>query len=1349
MLMGAYVYQEGSNRDIGKEEVLQLIDLAERNISGLDTQENMWNVIKLKNLRNQICSHTWKLAVIGNYKSGKSTFINALLGCEILPAYAIPTTAVTSIVRYGESPKAVIHFLQPLPKKIYQQCMIPDRALKHMWNYQMRDIPPLTVSLQELEKYLVIPMGMEHEEASCQCPYQKIEIFSPLQILKDGIEIIDCTGLYEIPPRQQTNVEFLKKADAVVLFFNALARGFTGEISFIKNTLQENRIAGNNLFCVVNRFDQLDWEWERQQIRDSFNCLLAPYTSHMIYCLSALQGLQAKKFSNMQTWEKSGMLAIDSDLKNNMQQKKQVMIEGIQKELKECVPKVNQYSGSGGDTREYFSPELPSGENEQLIKPVQEKELIFHLTEIWKNRIYMNASKEASDYLASLPAQIEAWYADFKPKRQISLLHLKITTESMIDESCSFLQNKIISEMHQWYLNQYMPMLVRKSEEFQESLKAAISDFGDCDIEQEFLEDISYNWEKSSLSSFTHLSDIFTSLFCEEKKRILYTVTVELFGRIQNRKLIVEETCNCIQKTVLQFITNRILEDYDKLLTAITQYVNTDFTSIHTKVLTFLENNNSEICESQSSNFKIEKENSETIIETALEEKALEEEALEEEALEEETLEEETLEEKALEEKALEEETLEEKALEEESSEEESSEEKALEEESSEEESSEEKALEEESSEESSMGLWEGESLDFKTRQMYEVSDIERHIRFIKTLTEKYDFPVAQKKQIADELKKITQKLSQKSLKMAVVGEFSSGKSSFINALLRENLLETDAVQGTTVTSTLIEFQTHKSLTIHKKSGDLLEVTKLEQNGGLGALLQAYTSGKYKDEDIEYLEVGHPSDFLEKGICIIDTPGTNSLEKWHEEITKQTVSEQADACIILTSAEKPFPETFCRFLEDNLSDVLQNCIYVVTKIDLILPKQQERQMRYIQKILHDKLEIHKPVVFSYSALPILNGTCPEYNAINLETENKIIRFLQDQRTKILLQRCMSLLEQTVEHLQENMRRISMQRQKEHDQLMQALTKDLEDFVHEQKKEIEKSFLEDYDIRVKEFTDSIAQNIRSKSYEVYQAFREPKTESDIRSFLQSKLVPLLEEKKNEILENAGMQEGDSQFQNTLETIVTIYSSQFEENFMKQYEQLTLLAYDLIEKVDVSAGINEFMVTNIQIDSSLKQKIQSSIKDENRSFLGKAGTGVAAGAAIGSVVPVIGTAAGAIIGGIVGTIHFGKKANAASKAEEFRKEVSKNMSTMVESYFKSLKDSMIQVFIQGLKKSWNDIEHIMELYLAQYSEIVKEMRSRDQKAQKMVEQEINAIQNDMLIIQQRIDQIQSIKSKINEL
>ena len=81
----------------------------------------------------------------------------------------------------------------------------------------------------------------------------------------------------------------------------------------------------------------------------------------------------------------------------------------------------------------------------------------------------------------------------------------------------------------------------------------------------------------------------------------------------------------------------------------------------------------------------------------------------------------------------------------------------------------------------------------------------------------------------------------------------------------------------------------------------------------LAKLLAAYTSGNRKDENAQHLEVGYPSDFLQQGIRIIDTPGTNSLEQWHEDVTKEAIREQADACIILTSAEKPFPESFCRF----------------------------------------------------------------------------------------------------------------------------------------------------------------------------------------------------------------------------------------------------------------------------------------------------------------------------------------------------------------------------------------------------------------------------------------------------
>src|SRR5688500_19808158 len=49
------------------------------------------------------------LVVVGEYNSGKSTFINALLGDEVFAMGDLPTTRAISILRYGEasSPEAI------------------------------------------------------------------------------------------------------------------------------------------------------------------------------------------------------------------------------------------------------------------------------------------------------------------------------------------------------------------------------------------------------------------------------------------------------------------------------------------------------------------------------------------------------------------------------------------------------------------------------------------------------------------------------------------------------------------------------------------------------------------------------------------------------------------------------------------------------------------------------------------------------------------------------------------------------------------------------------------------------------------------------------------------------------------------------------------------------------------------------------------------------------------------------------------------------------------------------------------------------------------------------------------
>lgn len=641
-------------------------------------------------------------------------------------------------------------------------------------------------------------------------------------------------------------------------------------------------------------------------------------------------------------------------------------------------------------------------------------------------------------------------------------------------------------------------------------------------------------------------------------------------------------------------------------------------------------------------------------------------------------------------------------------------------------------------------------SLDFRTQQIIQLADIDGHIRFIQALMGKYSFPSEQKAQLQTELKKIQDRQNEKALNMAVIGEFSSGKSSFINALLRENLLEADAIQGTTVASTLIGYSPERMFCTYGRGGKGKQTRSVENAAALAKLLAAYTSGNRKDENAQHLEVGYPSDFLQQGIRIIDTPGTNSLEQWHEDVTKEAIREQADACIILTSAEKPFPESFCRFLEDNLEDVLQTCVFVVTKIDLVLPKQQARQLEYIRKVLKEKLSVHDPLVLPYSALPVINGTGTEYIEGNRETEERILKFLQEQRIRIQLQRCMALSENAMGRLKESMEQISSQQEQRHLQLMQAVTTDLQGFVMRKKSEISLSYQENTNEKVKAIGENVAVWIRDKKREVYEAFQKPATESGIRDFLQTKLNPLLEEKKSEILKNAGISaESSSKYLSEIQSIAEGHCRRFEADFKREYRQLELLAHDLVQEVDKSVRLDDSLMTNIQANIAIRQKVEANVKQENRGFLGYAGAGAAAGAAIGSVVPIIGTTAGAVIGAVAGFMRFSKKSDDSSRGTAFRNQVAGDVNAVVEQYFRSLKDSVLQFFYQNAANCWMQVERVMDQYLTQYTGIVHEMRKRDQHAQEEAALKIRAIQGDISLTQQQLEQIKSVRYKISQL
>ncbi|MEM3846429.1 MAG: dynamin family protein, partial [Candidatus Parvarchaeota archaeon] len=73
---------------------------------------------ELDSIENKIKTKQFNLVVIGQFKRGKSTFINALLGKEILPTSVLPLTSIVTIINYGERQEAIVHFIDGSSKSI-------------------------------------------------------------------------------------------------------------------------------------------------------------------------------------------------------------------------------------------------------------------------------------------------------------------------------------------------------------------------------------------------------------------------------------------------------------------------------------------------------------------------------------------------------------------------------------------------------------------------------------------------------------------------------------------------------------------------------------------------------------------------------------------------------------------------------------------------------------------------------------------------------------------------------------------------------------------------------------------------------------------------------------------------------------------------------------------------------------------------------------------------------------------------------------------------------------------------------------------------------------------------------
>lgn len=202
---------------------------------------------------------------------------------------------------------------------------------------------------------------------------------------------------------------------------------------------------------------------------------------------------------------------------------------------------------------------------------------------------------------------------------------------------------------------------------------------------------------------------------------------------------------------------------------------------------------------------------------------------------------------------------------------------------------------------------------------------------------------------------------------ISVLGEFSTGKSSFINAILGEEILPT-ALEECTATITKISCSMTKDneCSVHFDDGTVKSVSLSSLETQLTFVNE--DANNITEVAIKLGQIASP--VLANDVVLVDTPGVNDKDKTGDAITNQWLP-QSDAVIFLTHCEQSFKESEMQFLLEKVSAVdVSKFIFVIHAADLIDSDKDRRSLtERFKSLLGDKFP-HQQAIFvsSHDAL---------------------------------------------------------------------------------------------------------------------------------------------------------------------------------------------------------------------------------------------------------------------------------------------------------------------------------------------------------------------------------------------
>ena len=197
---------------------------------GMCTEANIFRE-NAKDVENGV----FKVLVMGKFKNGKSTFINALVGKVMMAARATACTAVIATVEYGNNTNNV---------KVVYSDSTESRTMS------LREFTD-EFALSEEDQQYIEDGGRLDRFANVS----HVEMQSSDEIFADGLRLIDSPGLEEATARTKATNEFVPKANAIIFTLSATSLFSSAEKEYIAANFAGKNM--RNVFFVINRIDNL------------------------------------------------------------------------------------------------------------------------------------------------------------------------------------------------------------------------------------------------------------------------------------------------------------------------------------------------------------------------------------------------------------------------------------------------------------------------------------------------------------------------------------------------------------------------------------------------------------------------------------------------------------------------------------------------------------------------------------------------------------------------------------------------------------------------------------------------------------------------------------------------------------------------------------------------------------------------------------------------------------------------------------------------------------------------------------------------------------------------------------